>query len=48
MAFANPGGVLNNMTYLVDAFMNYTNPPEKLKIIFKELLFEYRKSLSDN
>lgn len=47
MAFTNPSGVINNMNYLVDAFMSYNDPPEGLKVIFKKLLLEYRSTLTN-
>jgi len=46
MCFTNPSGVLKNMSYVVDAFMNYSNPPENLKALFKSLLNEFQRSLS--
>ncbi|KAL4445472.1 hypothetical protein ABPG74_004546 [Tetrahymena malaccensis] len=47
MAFHNPSGIINFMNYIVDCFMQYKNPPQELKVQFKTLLMEYKKSLSD-
>ncbi|EAS07874.2 importin-beta amine-terminal domain protein (macronuclear) [Tetrahymena thermophila SB210] len=47
MAFHNPNGIINYMSYIVDSFIRYQNPPQELKLQFKTLLIEYKKTLND-
>ena len=47
MCFKRSDKIINFMEYIVDCFMNYNNPSEKSKEQFRNLINEYKKSLSD-
>ena len=43
---ANPQGIVENIAYFIDCFVNYENPPQDLQKMFVNLIIEYKKSVS--
>lgn len=43
----NANSVMNDFSYLINAFLNFKNPSEELKNTFRYILVEYKTSIGE-